>query len=335
MNDRGQTLFWRTLGTVFAFEDDDIHACWGDRTSAGGRNTYRRLLRYVDEAYEALHIDSVTLDTAAKAERALMHACRWLATSRPEPLSPSVVETAKNAACVMYSYNTAWTPLAHSRPLRAEIKRLKMARPKVVRPLRLPLPIVKIWRYLRQLPPSRKKNRITLVRVCVCQARLLGRLRYTELAQLDAEASDPTPTGWRFSVRLKGRPDLTEIEVPRLREDALDPVRHLERYRDVLRVERARHGRPSTSFWTKADGKPMSTAHLRKEGSLLMQAAGTQDRRGYMLKHAFVTALRDAGMLADDLAAYARHRPGTNSYVHYLDTSERLEAGMASVVSLK
>ena len=79
-----------------------------------------------------------------------------------------------------------------------------------------------------------------LVRVCVVLARLFGRLRHTEISQMDAEATNPTPAGWNFVVRLKGQADLTEISIPRMREQALDAVLHLEVYRDLLRMERAR-----------------------------------------------------------------------------------------------
>ena len=173
--------------------------------------------------------------------------------------------------------------------------------------------------------------------------RLLGRLRYTELAQVDAEARDPTRTGWPIVVRLKGQTDLSEIEIPRLKEQALCPVRHMEEWRRRLRAEKANRGDEddvkddgaNTSFWIREDGRQMHLAELRDAGKRIMQAAGTNDTHGYMLKHAFLTALRDAGMLAEDLAAYARHKPGSATYTRYLDTTDRLQAGMKKVLGLK
>jgi integrase len=160
-------------------------------------------------------------------------------------------------------------------------------------------------------------------------------LRYTELFQLDTEATEPTHTGWRFVVQLKGQDDYTEIFVPRLKEQALCPVLHLEVYRDLLRVERAEHGQSSTSFWVRPDGQLMKVPEIREQGKRIMQAAGTRSARGYMLKHMFMTALREAGMLAEDLAEYGRHKAGSSTFRRYVDWSGSLEAGMKKVLRLK
>jgi hypothetical protein len=44
---------------------------------------------------------------------------------------------------------------------------------------------------------------------------------------MDAEESDPTEKGWEFTLRLKGHDDLSVTTVVRVKEQALDPVRHL------------------------------------------------------------------------------------------------------------
>jgi hypothetical protein len=334
VNDRGEDLFRFTLAAC-GHDDDTIDECWHARTTQGSRDKFRRLLRYYDEGLEALNIHPISINSTSKAESAMLQVGRWLANKRPKPLLPSVIENVAGAVGVMYGYNTNWKRLKESRPLRAMVRRLKWQRPKIVRPLTLPVPIVKVWRYIRSQLPSHEKERKVLVRVCVCQARLLGRLRYTELAQLDAEETDPTPSGWYFIVRLKGHPDLTEICIPRLREQALDPVLHLLELRNRLRAERARHGSNETSFWVRENGKAMSTPELRRAGAEIMQAAGTRDTRGYLMKASMMTALREAGMLADDLAMYSRHKPGSNTYTRYVDWSKTLKAGIGKVLELQ
>jgi integrase len=179
------------------------------------------------------------------------------------------------------------------------------------------------------------KTRSELVRVAVVQARLLGRLRHTEVIQMDAEATDPTPTGWSFVVRLKGGTDLTEITIPRLRERALCAVHHLTELRDRLRSEKAKNDSSSTSFWLQENGSQMTVPHLRKASAEIIQAAGSHNSRGYLLKHAMMTALREAGMLAEDLAQYARHKPGSTTFTRYVDWSDSLKAGVIKVTNKK
>jgi hypothetical protein len=336
VNDRGERLFRNTL-FGFGFDAQTVQDCWMNRTTEGARNTYRRMLRYYDEGLEALGIDSATIDTLQKAEAAMIAVGRWLAKSRRadgklDTLAPTVVENVKKAVGVMYRYNSSWGHLSDSRALRAMIRNLKMKKPRIIRPLRLPVTIVQVWRYLRTLPPAHRKTRADLVRVAVVQARLLGRLRHTEVIQMDAEATDPTPMGWPFLVRLKGGTDLTEITIPRLREQALCAVHHLTELRDRLRDEKTTNDNSHTSFWVRENGMLMTTPHLRKASAEIMQAAGARNSRGYLLKHAMMTALRGAGMLAEDLSLYARHKPGSSTFTRYVDWSDSLKAGLKKVI---
>jgi hypothetical protein len=330
-------MFRNTLAG-FGFDAQTVQECWMNRTTESARNTYRRMLRYYDEGLEALGIDYTTINTLQKAEAAMLAVGRWLAKNRRtdgklDTLAPTVVENVKNAVGVMYRYNSSWGHLSNSQALRAMIKSLKIQKPRIIRPLRLPFAIVQVWRHLRTLPPAHRKTRADLVRVAVVQARLLGRLRHTEIIQMDAEATDPTPTGWSFLVRLKGGTDLTEITIPRLHEQALCPVHHLSELRDRLRSERANNNNNHTSFWVRENGTLMTTPHLRKASAEIMQAAGTSSSRGYLLKHAMMTALRGTGMLAEDLSLYARHKPGSSTFIRYIDWSASLKAGLKKVLN--
>jgi hypothetical protein len=48
-----------------------------------------------------------------------------------------------------------------------------------------------------------------------------------------------------------------------------------------------------------------------------------------------MTALREASMLADDLAECGRHKPDSYTFHRYVEWSESLQAGMSKVLKLK
>jgi hypothetical protein len=237
----------------------------------------------------------------------------------------------------MYGYNTAWKRLTESRPLKSMVKNLRQQKPVIHRQLQLPARIGKILQHMRTLLSPDRLSREVLFQVCVVLVRLWARLRHTEVWQTDVEATEPTETGWNFVLRLKGHTDLDEITVPRLEELAIDPVRHLTEWRRRLRQERAdRDGEQETSLWMRSDGRKMSPQDLRDASSHLMQAAGTTDTRGYLLKHMLLTELRERGMRSEEIAEFARHKPGSRTWsVHYMDWNPSMQDAIDKVTEIK
>jgi hypothetical protein len=48
------------------------------------------------------------------------------------------------------------------------------------------------------MPPIQSLDWTVLVGKCVCLSRIIGRLRFREIEQMDADESDPTEKGWEL-----------------------------------------------------------------------------------------------------------------------------------------
>jgi hypothetical protein len=83
------------------------------------------------------------------------------------------------------------------------------------------------WEYMRSLPPLDRLLRQQLVRLCIILIRVMGRLRFNELEFLGKEATEPDAEDWCFETTSKLHEDSEIVLVPRLRQLALDPVRHI------------------------------------------------------------------------------------------------------------
>jgi hypothetical protein len=95
---------------------------------------------------------------------------------------------------------------------------------------------------------------------------------------MDGEEMEPTAEGWDFAVVMKGDIDKTVSTMPRIREEALDPVRHLVELRDRIRKKRSEMDCVcETTIWMKEDGRPMSYDMIRKVHVERMAAAGIRD----------------------------------------------------------
>ena len=156
---------------------------------------------------------------------------------------------------------------------------------------------------------------------------------------MDAEQTEPTATGWNFVVRLKGHADLDEITVPRLKELAIDPVRHLIELRDRVRAEKAKRtgtGIEDTVFWMRESGRKMNPQDLRNSSAALMQAAGTTDTHGYLLKHMILTELRERGLPSEEIAEFARHKPGSRTWgARYMDWNASMQAAVDKITKIE
>ena len=114
---------------------------------------------------------------------------------------------------------------------------------------------------------------------------------------MDAEETEPTATAWEFAVVLKGNVDKSIVIIPRNRETALDPIRHLLELRDRIRQRKGETDcMEETGFWMKENGKRMSYDAIRSTCVRTMAAAGIRDTHGYHLKHAAITELERHGV---------------------------------------
>jgi hypothetical protein len=158
--------------------------------------------------------------------------------------------------------------------------------------------------------------------------RTFGRLRFTELENLDAEAGEPDANGWSFITTIKMHADPEVVTVPRLRELALDPVRHLLQLRDRIRLKRTEmECMEQTVFWMREDGRRMSYENIRTACKESMRAAGIDDNKPHHLKSAAITELQRSAVPPVEIVAYARHKQGSYTWANnYLDTGNSRES---------
>jgi hypothetical protein len=222
INDEGEELFERVLGG-FGFDEGTIRGAWNDRKS---QRKFRRECRYFSEGLRALNTRVETIQSADQAEQALAKVLQWLRDSKK--LSPTVCEGVKSTVSTMYGYKLGWPKLSESKILKGLIKRLKKESPKAKKELRLDWRLSTLCKYLRGQRTPEYLNSKDLTGQCIVFAKVFGRLRITEVEQLDAEDTEPTEEGWEFTVWLKGGVQPTVIMIRKNQELALDLVRHLK-----------------------------------------------------------------------------------------------------------
>jgi hypothetical protein len=234
----GERLFFRILLRL-GLQKEDVQDCWDERKAP--QREFRRGLRYYAEALKALKIDVDSITTSERAEQAIVRALRWLRTEKK--LSPGVVSKVRSAVCVMYSYKLEWKgTLSSSRVLNGVLKVMKRRNPKIKKDLDLDWELKDLLRYCRnQLPPD-KLSWTELLNKCICMCRIFACLRYTEMEQMDAEATEPTTDGWEFVLMIKGKGELSVIKVWKNKELLIDPVRHLKEREDQGKEETRNSG---------------------------------------------------------------------------------------------
>jgi site-specific recombinase XerD len=177
-----------------------------------------------------------------------------------------------------------------------------------------------------------------LIGVTIILVRVFGRLRFTELESLDAEATEPDERGrWRFvtTIKLHRRPN--QICIDRQPEEALDPVRHLllirERVRKMRRSVEEDGG--ESSFWVDENGRKMSYKQIRARVIEVMTAAGISNPKPHQLKAAAITELKKRGAAEADLTQYARHVHGSSTWAkHYWD-ADNCRSSMRELADLR
>jgi hypothetical protein len=85
----------------------------------------------------------------------------------------------------------------------------------------------------------------------------------------------------------------------------------------------------------KEDGRKMEYNAVRKACVDTMKMAGIRDQRGYHLKAAAITELQSHGVSAENIAAFARHKPGSTMWAsHYWDAKNSADS-VKRLVGLK
>jgi hypothetical protein len=268
---------------------------------------------------EALDIEIESITSVEKAEKALARAMHWL--KEKANLNPSVIEGVKSSVSVMYGYNIEWRRLSESCLLKAMVRTMKMIEPRIRRGVMLNWDLRLMWRYIRGKSVIARLSWDDLMEITVVLVKVLGRLRYTEMEVLDSEETEPEENGWRLLTRIKGDIENREVKIEKIREQALDPVRHLIEIRNRIRRKKAEareeeengdndnnntnnsnNGNGNiwstvneTTFWWRENGKKMNYTAIRKAAIECMRKAGITDKKAHHLKHAAVTALEKAG----------------------------------------
>jgi integrase len=307
-------------------DEQQISDDWNERKANAH---FRREMRYFWEALVALNINPTTLTTAALAENALIRALRWLHKQRRDDngltanLTNSVCGQVKSAACTTFAYITPWPKLTSSPSIRATLRAQQREDPTVEQDLELDWEIAQLWEYIRKLPPLIQLAWLTLIGVTIILVRVFGRLRFTELAQLDAEATDPDEQGrWWFVTLIKLHRRPQQICIDTIPEEALDPVRHLLAVRSRVREKKKKTKNvvAGTSFWMGENGEKMTYKQIRNSVIEVMRAAGINNPKPHQLKAAAITELKKRGASEADIVQYARHVHGSRTWAkHYWD----------------
>jgi hypothetical protein len=314
---------------------------WNERKT---QSRFRREMRYFWEALVALNINPVTLNSAALAENALVRALRWLREERrddkgrPAHLSASVCSHVSSAVCTTFAYISSWPKLTGSTSLRATLRAQQRADPVVERDVELSWELAQLWRFIRALPPMARLPWLMLIGVTIILLRVFGRLRFTELDQLDAEATEPDASGrWRFVTLIKLHRRPQQICVDSLREVALDPIRHLLMVRNKVRKmkENMEEAMENTGFWVNENGTKMSYAQIRNSVIEVMRAAGIPNPKPHQLKAAAITELKKRGVCDADLVQYARHVHGSHTWANFYWDADNCRENLQKLASLR
>jgi hypothetical protein len=143
-------------------------------------------------------------------------------------------------------------------------------------------------------------------------------LRASESAQLDREATDPSPDGktWKFESLIKQHHAVEEVAAHGHEETNLSTIAYLLEVRRRARLT----GSLSRSFWIRDDGTQLSEACMRTAGMAALQEAGLHGMNWYHLKHMASTTLVDSGVPPHKIRSQLHHKKDSNALLdHYVD----------------
>jgi hypothetical protein len=147
--------------------------------------------------------------------------------------------------------------------------------------------------------------------------RVSGRLRFTELEQLDAEAIDTDEHGpWCVVTLIKLHRRPQQISIDAVPEESLDPVRHLleVRRRVKERKKKMRNAGTGRGFCMGENEEKMSYKQIRNSVINVMRAAGISNPKPHQLKAAATMELKKRGTSEPDIVQYTRHVHGSRTW---------------------
>lgn len=305
MNAKGEALFYTVLRSAGSYDDDEVRSLWEKRCEQA-RNNFRRCLRYFHEACEKRGIVAEELRRYKDVRLALHKAMAQL--RREGQRSPRVIGDVKTAVSVTYGYRFPDKPLlTHDRVARDLLASYMKGTP-VRRPqLEIPFTWQQLAAGLKQLPLPADLETPALAGKTACLVRATTGTRTTEIAQIDREATKPSPDGrtWSFWLRVKNRPQLEKVTVHKNDDVRIDPIAHLLEMR--TRARRTPTASSCHSIWLRADGSKMTPRVIRAATVKTMHAAHVNDNCSYHLKHCVATYLIDAGLRESEIRSFLRH----------------------------
>jgi site-specific recombinase XerD len=323
VNAKGEALFYSVLRGGGS-EDDEIRALWNKR-GAKAQDNFRRCLRYFLEACDRIGIAAGSLARYGDAQRALRGAMTELWRQREH--SARVIGEVKTAVSITFGYRFPNKPnLTDDRVAKDLLVSYHKEEPTRKKHLQLSFTWKQLTDGLKTLPPPAELDDRALVGKTACLVRGVTGTRTLEIAQMDREATSPSPDGrsWDFWLRIKGRSYQEKVTVYSNEDVLLDPIAHVLEVR--TRARRAASAGGSTSLWLRADGSLMTPEVIRAETARTMQSVGIVESRSYLIKHATVTYLIDRGVSDSKVRNFLRHKQSSKAmeerYTDYHNNQE-------------
>jgi site-specific recombinase XerD len=133
--------------------------------------------------------------------------------------------------------------------------------------------------------------------------------RFSEIVQFSMRASDLDAAGdhWQFVVKVKGKAYLQPIEVHRILEGSIDPIRAMQELKRRMQKKRWQTPTPTDSFRRTEKGNVMKAEDVRLQTKEFLRESGIPETCPYHIKHATITWLYRNGVTSDRIVRCIRH----------------------------
>jgi site-specific recombinase XerD len=317
VNAKGEQFF-RDLLAQTGRSARQIDALWKVRCTKAQDN-FRRSLRYFVDYCKALHVDPLRIHTYHKAEHTLTEAMQRMFDSNKH--SVRVIADMKTAVSILFGLRLTRKPiLAEDRVVKTLLRSYNHQRPLLKKTLHLPYTHKQYKDGAKQQPLPAQLSTRMLHGKTIDLLRAMHAVRTTEAAQMDREASDPSPDGstWTFQLLIKHKGFKQEVTVKRNADIHLDPIAHLLEVRRRARLTKT--AATNRFMWLRDNGTLMSENALRNASRDSMKDAGINDKRSYHLKHMAATDLMDKGVHPEKIRSFLRHSRASNALMdNYVD----------------
>jgi hypothetical protein len=283
----------------------------------GARNNHRRFLRYYVDECKSLKINPRKLTKYRLARRSLLHTMQHMFDERKR--SVRTIADVKSAVSNLFHLRFPHKlKLAYDPVVQSLIASYYNQRPPIKKALHLKHTLQQFKDGMReQPPPSQLPTRILHGSATNFLLTFSG-LRASESAQLDREATDPSPDGktWKFPALIKQHHAVEEVVAHGHEETNLSTIAYL------LEARRHAHltGSSSRSFFIRDDGTKLSEACMRSAGMAALHKARLHDMTWYQLKHMASTFLVDSGAPPHKIRSQLHHKKDSNALLdHYVD----------------